>query len=155
MLLRSLLMFALFVLLAVAAACGADDSSQGNGAAGSPADVAAPDALAGSAAEQTLTLNTRAIAFDREQLEATAGVVVEILLENRGVLDHDFTIEKLPAEISAVGRQRPDDFDVHGALSRGERARLLLRITLPGEYTFFCAVPGHRRAGMEGSLIVR
>jgi plastocyanin len=36
---------------------------------------------------------------------------------------------------------------------RGDRGTLRLRLE-PGRYTFFCSVPGHREAGMHGTLAV-
>jgi plastocyanin len=50
-------------------------------------------------------------------------------------------------------------FDVGGSDARvsanaGQAARVRLRAGEPGRYRFFCAIPGHRTAGMQGFLIV-
>ena len=143
------------VLAVVVIACSGDDDSDASG--GGPADTATAtpdDPLAGEAPEVTLELELRDIAFSVEELAAAAGSVVEILLENVGQLEHDFTIEEFPGEASAIARSDPDRFDVHVPVDRRSRARLLLRVAEPGEYVFFCAVPGHRQAGMEGRLII-
>lgn len=113
------------------------------------------DPLAGVAADTSLALVLRDIAFSEAELTVSAGAVVAISLDNQGRLAHDFTIRRIPADVSAVGQQRRGSFDVHVRLGGGESALLLLRVTAPGEYTFFCNVPGHRAAGMEGTLIVR
>ena len=39
-------------------------------------------------------------------------------------------------------------------VSAGEQALVLFIPTEPGTYTFYCGVPGHCEAGMEGTLIV-
>jgi plastocyanin len=36
---------------------------------------------------------------------------------------------------------------------RGDRGKLRLRLE-PGRFTFYCSVPGHRAAGMQGTLVV-
>ena len=156
----ALLLGALVTLLV---ACGggdsdddAGDSSNGNGGGSTTAaPTAVDDPLAGAAPERSLELGLRDIAFSTNELEAPAGVVVEILLENVGRLVHDFTIEELPADVSAAGKADPEKFDVHVPLKGDEEARLLIRVREAGEYTFFCDVPGHRQAGMEGRLVIR
>ena len=41
--------------------------------------------------------------------------------------------------------------DVGGGGTDAER----LRIDIPGRYTFFCTLPGHRDGGMEGTIVVK
>ena len=97
----------------------------------------------------------RDIAFSSVELTARVGDVLELTLRNTGLLDHDFTIDELTGEVSALGRSRADRFAVHVPLDRKEEGLLRLRLTQRGEYVFYCSVPGHRSAGMEGLLIVR
>ena len=47
-----------------------------------------------------------------------------------------------------------DELGIHVNLGRGENK--VIRVNLPekGEYEYYCAIPGHREAGMKGILIV-
>lgn len=47
-----------------------------------------------------------------------------------------------------------DGDEVVAAANRGETDRGGVSLA-PSEYVFFCDVPGHREAGMEGTLVVR
>ncbi|MEE8337520.1 MAG: cupredoxin domain-containing protein [Dehalococcoidia bacterium] len=132
--------FALFVFVA----CAGEERA--------PAPLAEP--LVSATAEVKIAIELRDIAFSEQVLRVAAGQVVELAISNSGTLRHDFTIERIAAQVSASGRQRPDRFDVYLDLQRGQSGVLLLRVTEPGEYIFFCSVPGHRRAGMVGTLVV-
>lgn len=43
---------------------------------------------------------------------------------------------------------------LHIAAAAGESVDLKFTATEAGSYTFYCTVPGHREAGMEGKLTV-
>ena len=61
-------------------------------------------------------------------------------LVNKGVVEHDFTIDEL------------DDFQI--AVAIGETAEGTLTDVAPGTYKFYCTVPGHEVNGMVGELVV-
>lgn len=77
--------------------------------------------------------------FDKETLEAPAGTVT-IHLTNDASVPHDVAVE-------GNGVDEKSDTVTNGDTS--------LTVELePGEYTFYCSVPGHREGGMEGTLTV-
>lgn len=76
--------------------------------------------------------------FDPDEITVTTGDDVAIVLTSVDIL-HDFVIDELDANVAA---------------ERGETATWGFRADRPGRYTFYCSVPGHRQAGMEGTLIV-
>ena len=57
---------------------------------------------------------------------------------NGGVVEHDFTIDEANVKIATPATETASG-----------------SFTLPaGTYAFYCSVPGHREAGMEGTLTV-
>ena len=136
-------------LLALVLACGDGESPEAT------ATAVTDGPFAGVEVAATIQLAMRDIAFDRATIDVAAGELVAIELRNRGVLAHDFTIDAIAAEVSDVGLRRRERHDVHVPLGRGEAATLLMRVSERDEYVFYCSVPGHRKAGMEGTLVVR
>jgi len=80
------------------------------------------------------------LAYDTKQLSAKAGTVT-IEMTNMSPIEHDVAV----SEGSKILGQTP-------VFSGGSKS-VTLKLK-PGTYTFFCTVPGHRQAGMEGTLSV-
>lgn len=85
-----------------------------------------------------IEVRATSFSFDPDVIRVAAGEDVAIVLRSDDVL-HDLTV---------------DELDVHVAAGRGEVAEGGLRADEPGEYVFYCTVPGHRAAGMQGTLVV-
>ena len=72
--------------------------------------------------------------------EITAKPGDTIQVNNIGVLAHDFTV---------------DELGIEDPLEGGAQTTVTIPAdAAPGEYTFYCSVPGHRQQGMEGKLII-
>ncbi|MDX1450758.1 MAG: multicopper oxidase domain-containing protein, partial [Acidimicrobiia bacterium] len=74
-------------------------------------------------------------------LGAEPGDVVQITLINGDGVQHDWALDGLGAKTDLVNE-------------RGASSVTVFRVDEAGEYTYFCTVPGHRQAGMEGLLRV-
>jgi plastocyanin len=80
------------------------------------------------------------LSYNTKQLSAKAGPVT-ITMANMSPVEHNVTV----AQGSTVLGATP-------TFQGGSRS-LSLKLK-PGTYTFYCSVPGHRQAGMEGTLTV-
>ena len=81
------------------------------------------------------------LAYQFGSAEAPAGSL-EIDSENKSSVDHNIALEG-----NGVNEAGPIVKD--GGVSK------VSADVQPGEYTFFCSVPGHREGGMEGKLTVK
>jgi len=81
------------------------------------------------------------IAYDTTSLTSKPGKVT-IDLTNPSALEHDVAIESNGEEIA-------------GSELIAEAKTSVSTELAPGTYTFYCTVPGHREAGMEGTLTVK
>jgi len=96
---------------------------------------------AGAAGDLKLTTpEDGTLAFDTDALDAPAGEVT-INLDNPAAVEHDVAIEADGEEIAKSDLVREGTTSVTAELE-------------PGEYVFYCSVPGHREGGMEGTLTV-
>lgn len=77
--------------------------------------------------------------FEPDAVRAAAGEI-SITLENVGAVEHDLLVEE-PGNVLVVH------------VNPGETATGTIDLE-PGTYTIYCDVPGHRAAGMEGTLTV-
>jgi plastocyanin len=103
-----------------------------------------PPAPAGAATSLDVTSpSDGGLVFDPDSLEAQPGSLT-ITYANPSPVPHSLAVED--AEAMVLGETE--------VFSAGEQ-EVTIDDLAPGEYVFFCTVPGHREAGMEGDLTVQ
>ena len=150
-------MFSLLALAAgIVALAGCGSSKETSSSASTPA-VSTPATTSASTPTSSTTTTSPAPAsgslslaanpegqlkYNTSTLTANAGKV-SIDFTNMSPLEHNVTIES-------------SSHAVVGATPTFKGESKTLNVTLkPGTYKFYCSVPGHRMAGMEGTLVVK
>ena len=129
-----LLGLALIGLALAVAGCGGDDDEDEET---SPPPPAA--ATGGTTLENPADAGGE-LAFEKDELTAPAGDIT-LVMENPSSLEHNIAV-------------KGDGIDEKGpVVGEGETSEVSVTLE-PGEYEFYCSVPGHEAGGMEGTLTV-
>ncbi|HET7509225.1 MAG TPA: cupredoxin domain-containing protein [Solirubrobacterales bacterium] len=163
---KLLILFAMLLAALALAACGGGGSSTseetgGGGSAIEEAEETAEEAgeeveekaeeakkeAEGGSAGSASTLDIEAdpsgnLAFTSDSATAKAGKVT-VDFTNSSPVPHDVKIED-------EGGEEVGGTDVISEGSNSAEVELK-----PGTYTYYCSIPGHRQAGMEGKLTVK
>jgi uncharacterized cupredoxin-like copper-binding protein len=108
------------------------------------AEAPPPPATGGGGGGETTLENPadpNQLRFAKPTLEAPAGKVT-LVMENPSAIEHDISIKG-----NGIDRQGK-------VVGKGETSTVTAELT-PGEYEFYCSVPGHEAAGMKGTLTVK
>jgi plastocyanin len=144
------------VLIGIVALAGCGSSSKSSSSASTPETPAASTpatssstasttpapATGGAGSSLSLAANPEGqLAYNTKSLTAKAGKV-SIAFTNAAPLGHNVTVETSSGQTV-------------GATPTFQGGSKTLSVNLkPGTYKFYCSVPGHRQAGMEGTLTV-
>lgn len=95
----------------------------------------------GQAAGTTHTHQVRAeeMRFSEGVLRLRVGETVTLRLENGDIYVHSFDV---------------DELGVHAPMPANQATTVTFTAQEPGEFSFYCGVPGHTEAGMVGTIIV-
>lgn len=94
----------------------------------------------GGQAAKDVTLQAEDIKFDQTTLNAAAGQQINVSLHNVGALEHSFVIDELNARIDKV--------------QPGQTGTASFTPASAGTFVYYCDIPGHKEAGMTGTLTV-
>lgn len=152
-------------------------TTSGTGAAPTEAATSAATTAATAAATsapatggQTITVKGTEFKFDPTQITLKVGQPVTIVFTNAGSVDHELEVENIPAsnvtlDLSKAGKIPEDEADeakgdaanneVHAYAAAGGTATVTFTPTKAGTYNFACNLPGHKEAGMVGTITVQ
>ncbi|MFG1288966.1 MULTISPECIES: cupredoxin domain-containing protein [Xanthobacter] len=98
--------------------------------------------------------------FIPSKIEIRKGEQVKFSIRNNGELDHEIVVGTLDENLKHMAEmmKNPDmEHDDPNAkrLAPKKTGDIVWKFTKAGEFDFSCLIPGHREAGMSGTIIVK
>lgn len=98
--------------------------------------------------------------FIPNKIDIRKGEQVKFAIRNNGELDHEIVVGTLDENLKHMAEmmKNPDmEHDDPNAkrLAPKKTGDIVWKFTKAGEFDFSCLIPGHREAGMSGTIIVK
>jgi uncharacterized cupredoxin-like copper-binding protein len=151
--------FAGAVLLAAAANAGqgpAGHHHDDSYSAGEPGDPKKPARIV----QVTMGESDGKMLFTPARIEVKKGEQIKFALRNNGELDHEFILATTADNLkhAEAMKKNPDmeHDDPNGKrLAPKKTDEIVWKFTKAGEFEYSCLIPGHREAGMIGTVVVK
>jgi uncharacterized cupredoxin-like copper-binding protein len=98
--------------------------------------------------------------FVPDRLEIKRGEQIRFILTNTGVLEHEFILASTEDNLRHAKdmKERPHmtHDDPNGRrVAPSKKSEIVWKFTKAGTFEYGCLIPGHREAGMTGTVIVK
>ncbi len=98
--------------------------------------------------------------FVPARLEVKKGDQIKFVLRNNGELDHEFVLASTADNLKHAEEMKKHPAMVHAdpngrQLAPKKTGEIVWKFTKAGEFEYACLIPGHREAGMTGTIVVK
>ena len=98
--------------------------------------------------------------FVPERLEVRKGDQVKFVLRNNGELEHEFVLASTADNLKHAEEMKKHPDMAHEEpngrqLGPKKVGEFVWKFTKAGEFEYSCLIPGHREAGMTGTIVVK
>lgn len=98
--------------------------------------------------------------FIPNRIEIRRGEQIKFQLRNNGEMDHELVLATLAENLKhAIEMQKNPDMEHDDPnakrLAPKKTGEIVWAFTKAGEFDFSCLIPGHREAGMTGTVVVK
>ena len=128
----------------------------GSFSAGEPGDAKKPARIV----QVTMSESDGKMTFTPDKVEVRKDEQIKFVLRNNGELDHEFILATTADNLkhAEAMKKNPDmehDDPKGTRLAPKKTGEIVWKFTMRGTFEYSCLIPGHREAGMIGTVIVK